>query len=141
MNTDQDDIIGTGWAHPATITRDGRIATADGITDIEQSITLILSTVPGERPMRPEFGCAIHGLVFDPHDAATAAQAETHVRTALERFEPRVDVDDVLVSVDPDRPDVLYLDIRYRPRATNQPRNLVYPFYTAPSAPAPNPGR
>ncbi|MFF4403217.1 GPW/gp25 family protein [Streptomyces sp. NPDC001262] len=132
------DIIGAGWAFPAVITGTGRVGLASGSQDVEQALRIILSTAPGERPMRPEFGCGIHHLVFDPLDATTVARADTEVRRALDRWEPRIEVDDLLFSTDAtdaaDTADtgVLYIDIRYRLRATNEPRNLVFPFYTLP---------
>ncbi|MCC3779740.1 GPW/gp25 family protein [Streptomyces sp. UNOB3_S3] len=126
------DIIGAGWAFPAVITGTGRVGLARGAEDVEQAIRIILSTAPGERPMRPEFGCGVHALVFDPLDATTVARADAEVRRALDRWEPRIEVDDLLFSMDTTDLGVLYIDIRYRLRATNEPRNLVFPFYTLP---------
>ncbi|MGW7578586.1 GPW/gp25 family protein [Streptomyces sp. NPDC054765] len=138
------DIIGAGWAFPAVITSTGRVDLATGSDDVEQAIRIILSTVPGERPMRPEFGCGIHHLVFDSLDATTVARADLEVRRALDRWEPRIEIDDLLFSTDAVDVGVLYIDVRYRLRATNEPRNLVFPFYALPEAtppaPAPSPG-
>jgi phage baseplate assembly protein W len=94
---------------------------------------LILGTVPGERPMRPEFGCAIHDHVFAPADAATAAHIAYEVRLSLERWEPRIELVDVNVTFDAQDEGTLYIDIRYAPRDTNDPRNLVFPFYVIPA--------
>ncbi len=135
------DIIGAGWAFPAVVTATGRVGLAAGGDDVEQAIRIILSTAPGERPMRPDFGCGIHGLVFDSLDATTVARADVEVRQALDRWEPRIELDDLVFSTDAVDVGVLYVDIRYRLRATNEPRNLVFPFYTLPGAvpPAPEP--
>ena len=94
---------------------------------------LVLGTAPGERPMRPEFGCAIHDYVFAPVDAGTAGALEFEVRRSLERWEPRIVVRDVDVTPDPSRGDCLYIDISYQVAGTNDPRNLVFPFYVIPS--------
>ncbi|KJK56014.1 baseplate protein [Saccharothrix sp. ST-888] len=136
------DIIGAGWAFPAVITGTGRVGLARGSDDVEQAIRIILSTSPGERGMRPEFGCGIHRLVFDSLDATTVARADVEVRQALDRWEPRIEIDDLLFSTDAVDVGVLYVDIRYRLRVTNEPRNLVFPFYTLPGSPAtaPAPG-
>ena len=83
--------------------------------------------------MRPEFGCRIHDEVFSPADAATAGRIAWDVRSALRRWEPRIDVDDVAVTVDAADRSVLYIDLRYTVRATDDPRNLVFPFYTIPA--------
>ncbi|MFB6887708.1 GPW/gp25 family protein [Kitasatospora sp. NPDC056327] len=129
------DIIGSGWAHPAVISPTGQVVLTGGPTDIEEAIRIILGTVQGERRMRPEFGCGVHELVFDPLDAGTATRAEMEVRQALDRWEPRIEVTDIVFGLDREDPGVLYLDIRYRVGTTNEPRNLVFPFYTLPPVP------
>jgi phage baseplate assembly protein W len=83
--------------------------------------------------MRPEFGCAIHDFVFAPADAATAGQIAYEVRIALERWEPRVTLEDVQVDFGQAETGTLLIDIRYRMRGSNDPRNLVFPFYVIPS--------
>ncbi len=94
---------------------------------------LILGTSPGERPMRPDFGCPIHDHVFAPADATTTGLIAFEVRNSLTRWEPRIEVLDVDVSrQDDDQPTLLYIDITYAIRDTNDPRNLVFPFYVIP---------
>jgi Bacteriophage baseplate protein W len=126
------EFIGQGWAFPVTTDATGGIRLVSDETEIEQSIRLILSTAPGERPMRPEFGCAIHDYVFDPADARTAARMAFAVRESLRRWEPRIDVIDVRINRHPDAEEVLLLDIRYTTSDVNDPRNLVFPFYVIP---------
>ena len=86
------EIIGSGLAFPLRVDRRGGIALARDETDIEQAIELILATAPGERPMRPEFGCGVHDFVFDSIDASTVARMEDAIRDALDRWEPRIEV-------------------------------------------------
>jgi len=100
--------------------------------EIEQSIRLILGTSIGERPMRPDFGCRIHDHVFGPANSATAGQIAYDVRDALERWETRIDVTDVVVSFDRISEGRIYIDIGYSARGLNDPRNLVFPFYVIP---------
>lgn len=127
------EFIGAGWAFPARTDATGSVALVSGRTEIEESIRLILATAPGERPMRPLFGCAVHDYVFAPADAATAGQLAYEVRTSLERWEPRIDLADVVVTFDTVDLGKLYIEIRYSVRGTNDPRNLVFPFYVIPS--------
>ena len=127
------DIIGTGLAFPLGVDRRGALALARDGEDVRQAISIILSTAPGERPMRPEFGCGVHDHVFDVLDAATLGQMETEVRRALERWEPRIDVIDVDFELDGSSDAPLAITIEYRLRATNDVRNLVYPFYVVPA--------
>ncbi|MDQ7810277.1 GPW/gp25 family protein [Amycolatopsis sp. A133] len=126
------DFLGRGLAFPLHTDATGSIALVGGEREVVESIRLILATSPGERPMRPEFGCAVHDLVFAPADAATAGQIAYEVRTALERWEPRITLDDVVVSFDEADRGTLLIDIRYHLRGTNDPRNLVFPFYVIP---------
>jgi hypothetical protein len=135
------EFVGAGWAFPLRTDPTGSIALVSGEREIVESIRLILATAPGERPMRPEFGCAIHDLVFAPADAATAGRIAYEVRTSLERWEPRIELSDVVVRFDAtDDQGVrlveygkLLIDVRYTVRGGNDPRNLVFPFYVIPS--------
>ena len=85
--------------------------------------------------MRPEFGCRVHDHVFAPINASTAGAIAYDVRYALEMWEPRIDVHDVLISFDQADPGTLYIDIHYSIRGINDPRNLVFPFYVIPEEP------
>ena len=125
------DLIGAGWAFPGRINASGGIALDRGAASTDAAIRLILSTAPGERVMRPEFGCSLWEHVFDPMDAGTVSLVEKSVRTALERWEPRIDVLDVIATPEPDAGRLL-IRITYLLRATNDQRNLVYPFYVIP---------
>ena len=121
------EIIGSGLAFPLQVDRRGGIALARDETDIEQAIELILATAPGERPMRPEFGCGVHEFVFDSIDASTVGKMEDAIRDALDHWEPRVVVETVEFNLDGVGEGLLMIDIGYRVRATNTIRNLVYP--------------
>ena len=127
------EIIGSGLAFPLQVDRRGGIALARDETDIEQAIELILATAPGERPMRPEFGCGVHDFVFDSIDATTVGKMELAIRDALDRWEPRVVVESVEFNLDEVADGRLIIDIGYRVRVTNTMRNLVYPFYVIPA--------
>lgn len=132
MATAHSEFIGAGWAFPLHTDSTGGIALVRGEREVVESIRLILGTSPGERPARPDFGCAIHELVFAPADASTAGQIAYQVRVSLERWEPRIVLDDVLVDFSDAANGTLYIDIRYRLRTDNDPRNLVFPFYVIP---------
>ncbi len=127
------EFIGRGWAFPLRADATGSIALVGADAEIEEAIRLILATAPGERVMRPEFGCGMHDHVFDSMDATTAGQVAYAVQTALEQWEPRIDVSAVDVSYAAESTATIYIDIRYTVRATNDPRNLVFPFYVIPA--------
>lgn len=71
----------------------GGIAMVSDARAVRQAILLLLATRPGERVMRPDYGCWLHRLVFAPNDAGTAGLAIHYVRDALERWEPRAVID------------------------------------------------
>jgi hypothetical protein len=126
------DFIGRGWAFPIRTDASGGIALVSREQELSESIRLILGTAKGERPMRPEFGCGIHDQVFSPMDATTAGRVAYDVRAALERWEPRIDVTGVDVTYPDAEMGVMYVDISYCERETNDRRNLVFPFYVIP---------
>ncbi len=129
--TRQPQFLGSGWRFPVAPTALGRLAFSQGALRVAESIWLILSTAPGERVMRPEFGCGIHELVFAPNDEATHGEVTERVREALTRYEPRIDLEDVRVEAAAGEPNKLLIRVDYRLRATNAAHNLVYPFYIA----------
>jgi phage baseplate assembly protein W len=126
-------FIGSGWAFPLRTDATGRIALVSEVRDIQESMHLILGTAFGERPMRPEFGCGIHNYIFAGTDPATLGMIEHEVRLSLERWEPRIEVDGVDISWDAADRSTLYIAVDYTVRSTNDPRNLVFPFYTIPA--------
>jgi uncharacterized protein len=127
-----DVFVGRGIGFPMRVDHTGALALVSGDQEIAESIRLILGTSPGERPMRPDFGCPIHDHVFAPADASIIGMIAFEVRNSLARWEPRIDVLDVVVSQDQSRPSLLYIDITYEISDTNDPRNLVFPFYVIP---------
>jgi uncharacterized protein len=127
------EIIGSGLAFPLQVDRRGGIALARDEQDIDQAIQLILGTAPGERPMRPEFGCGVHDFVFDTIDAGTVGRMEEAIRSALSRWEPRIEVRSVGFDLRHAGDGQLTIEIGFTVRATNTDRNLVYPFYVIPA--------
>lgn len=129
------DFLGVGFAFPVSVDdAAGHINLARYEESIRQAIWIILGTAPGERMMRPDFGCGIHDLVFAVNSAGTAGRVVSLVREALLRWEPRLDVLDVDAAADPAQPNLLLIKIDYEVRTTNSRFNLVYPFYLERSA-------
>jgi Bacteriophage baseplate protein W len=122
------EFLGTGWTFPMKLEA-GEIALSSHEEDIRQAIRIILETAPGERLMRPDFGCGIHDYVFAPNNVRTAGLIRFHVEEALRRWEPRIDLEEVSVRPDPDHGEVILIDIDYRVKSTDSRFNLVYPFY------------
>jgi phage baseplate assembly protein W len=127
-------FLGSGWPFPIRATPAGQVALVAGDEKIRQSIWLILSTAPGERRMRPEFGCGIHDLVFESNTASLRGLVQQRVQVALTTWEPRIDVLTVRVEAPPEARNELRIRVDYRVRATNSVNNLVYPFFLSEGA-------
>ena len=127
---DHKDFLGRGWAMPVELEpRTGLVASVQHEEDIRQSIRIILETTPGERVMRPNFGCGIHEMVFDALDSTAIQRVRSIVEESLRRCEARIDVLEVTVEETPAEQGRLIVEIEYRVRKTNQTGNLVFPFY------------
>lgn len=131
-------IIGSRVAFPPRLGDRNRFGLVDDDAAIRQSIYIIIYTVPGERVMRPEFGCEIHSLIFWPANYQTCALAERYVREALERWEPRINL--VEIEVTPGGSDAgsaygeLFIRVVYEIKGQHDPRSLVYPYYLHPQS-------
>jgi phage baseplate assembly protein W len=126
------DFVGRGISFPMRVDQSGALAMTSGVDDIDASIRVVLLTAPGERVMRPFFGCRIWELLFEPINANTLGLMADAVREAIGRWEPRVDLEDVVLDADPSQQGRVLINLIYRVRATNDRRNLVYPFYVIP---------
>jgi uncharacterized protein len=124
-----DNFLGMGWAFPFQVDGDGQIRMARYEDDIREAIRVILSTLKGERVMRPEFGCGIHNYVFSVINTATLALIESNVKEALTIWEPRIQLMGVTVSTEDSEEGRLLISIDYKVRTTNNRFNMVYPFY------------
>ena len=123
------EFLGQGWAFPLQFNPRGQIALSSGERDIEQAIRLILSTMPGERVMRPTFGCRAWELVFAPINSETGSLMSHYVTQALKFWEPRIEINDVDVFRDTADDGALLVEIQYTVNATHDPRSIVYPFF------------
>lgn len=128
----QADVLGTGVAFPLSLNARGHLNMVSGEQAVRQAILMLLMTAPGQRVMRPDYGCRIHELVFSPGDATTLGLASYYVDEALKRWEPRIDVGQVEARVDPYEEGRVLLDISYTTKGQPEPRSLVFPFYHNP---------
>lgn len=104
----------------------GGIETVVGSTSVRQALLLLLSTRPGERVMRPEYGCPLHRLMFAENNATTAGLAIHYVRSAIERWEPRVEILTLDAGQNPRRPELLDIFLEYRVHSTRQRDQLAF---------------
>lgn len=126
------EIIGSGFQFPLGVNAQGGFALTDERAEVEQAIGLVLMTSPGERVMRPTFGCRLQELLFQPNNNQTAAMAARYVEDALGMWEPRIIVQNVTAVPDHESDGRLNIHIEYELKATNDRRSLVHPFYVIP---------
>ena len=125
----ENEIVGRGWGFPPKIGPHGRLQLTSESCELEQAINIILSTAPGERVMRPDFGCRIHELIFAPNNSQTAARVRRYVQEDLGMWEPRIRTTHVDVYADPGDHSKLLIEIEFELKTTHDRRSLVYPFY------------
>lgn len=130
------DPVGLRFVHPdfdasaretgVVATPAGRLETVAGEQTVRQALLVLLSTRPGERVMRPQYGCDLHRLVFEPNDETTAGIAIFHVRQAIERWEPRVEILELDAGPDPEDPGRLAIVLEYRVRFLPETHRLAW---------------
>jgi phage baseplate assembly protein W len=119
--------IGFGLAWPLR-PQDGKLPRAQDLARIQQALRMILETEPGERLMRPSFGCGLRRFLQQPNSGATRAQIEREVREALARDEPRIELLEINVEPDAQVPSAVWVIVDYRLRLDGQRDSLVFPF-------------
>lgn len=123
------DFLGKGWGFPLGPGLTGSLKWSGGADDIRQSIEIILGTAPGERVMRPTFGCRLHELVLGANSISNRGLAQQYVQEALTMWEPRIEVQQVEVTANPNLRNGMLVSVGYMVRETNRSDNVVYPFY------------
>jgi Bacteriophage baseplate protein W len=123
-------FLGTGWSFPPSFDKlDASVQMVSDFADIEESIRIILSTIPGERLMQPDFGCDIKKLVFEIADTWLVSELNHIIYHALLQYEPRINFIGLTVADRSQQAGVLYVQLTYTIIATNTRHNMVYPFY------------
>ncbi|MEI6445232.1 MAG: GPW/gp25 family protein [Nostocales cyanobacterium ELA583] len=124
----QREYLGTGWGFPLQLNLQGGIQLSSEAQKVKQSIWIILRTGVGERVYRPNFGSRLSELAFAPLNTDTLLRIRIYVLEALEVWESRIIVDEVLTEPDPVRGKVDIM-INYRLKDYADIHSFVYPFY------------
>ncbi len=106
----------------------GVLASVDAYEGARQSILLLLATSPGERLLRPLYGCDLQRLVFSPNDDTTAGLAIHYVKQAITKFEPEIEIINLDASADPDAPERLLIILDYRLKGDMNRETLTIPL-------------
>ncbi len=123
-------FLGTGWSFPPEFNVQlGEVMMSSDEQDIQQSLSVILSTKLGERVMLPNFGCNLDDLLFENLDLTTETLAKERIKDAILYYEPRINLLSISIDESQELEGVLLIQVDYEIRATNSRMNLVYPFY------------
>ena len=129
LKIDENTFLGRGWSFPPTFTRgDNGIAMVDEVKDIKQSLIILLSTIKGERIMQPDYGANMEELLFEPLNVSFAKRMSVKIERAILFYEPRIKTDDINFNQDNEN-GLVEVRIDYTIIATNNRRNIVYPYY------------
>lgn len=134
MSSDQA-FLGQGWGFPPFFAKGGAdVEVVSGAEDIRQSLEILLSTRPGERALREDYGCDLSEILFEEIDQGLLNHATSLVSDAILRHEPRIKLERVDVGASEEAPGLLLIQVAYTVKSTNSRYNLVYPFYLTEAA-------
>jgi phage baseplate assembly protein W len=129
IKIDENSFLGRGWSFPPVFTRgDHGVQMVDEEEDIKQSLIILLSTIKGERVMQPDYGANMEDLLFEPLNVSFAQRMSGQIERAILFFEPRIKTDDITYNQDNEN-GLVEIRIDYTIIATNNRRNIVYPYY------------
>ncbi|WP_201365163.1 GPW/gp25 family protein [Dictyobacter formicarum] len=99
--TNSADLYGRSLGFPPQVGPNGQMLWSSGESNVRESICIILCTRPGERVLQPDFGCGLDRYLFEPNNTSTLRLIQEEVKRAIIRWEPRVALNDIHVSVNP----------------------------------------
>lgn len=124
-------FLGTGWSFPVTFTKDNKctVETASELTDIEQSLTILFGTRPGERVLRFDYGCGLEDMLFEPANTSLLTFIKERIRNAVLFYEPRITLLAVNIQTDTLVEGRVEIQLDFAVRSTNSRYNYVYDYY------------
>ncbi|MBC7849297.1 MAG: GPW/gp25 family protein [Chitinophagaceae bacterium] len=125
-------FLGTGWNFPPAFTKNAAgVEMISNEADIQSSLEILLTTRPGERVMRPDYGCNLDELLFEPLTTTFKTYIKDLVSTAILYHEPRIEVNKIELDDSGNLLGIVMIAIEYTIRSTNSRYNYVFPFYRA----------
>lgn len=126
-------FLGTGWSFPPEFNmQTGSVEMVSDVTDIEESLNILLSTTLGERVMQPRYGCNLAEYLFESLSTTVIGHIKDRVQNAILFYESRINIESINVTPD-DSPELLEgrftISIEYTIPETNSRFNYVYDYY------------
>lgn len=123
-------FLGRGWSFPPAFDRNiPGVEMLEDEKDIASSLEILLSTLPGERVMLPQYGCNLDELLFESLDTRMKTLMADKVESAILYHEPRIELEKVVLDDSSDLEGIVLICIEYRVKTTNSRFNLVFPYY------------
>jgi len=123
-------FLGTGWAFPPLFNiNEGSTEMVSDFKDISESLHILFTVSPGERVTHLRYGCDLMNMVFQPVTGSLEYDVRDIVTTAIDNYEPRIDVLEVNTDVSRYEDGLVRIEVIYKVRATNTRHNIVFPFY------------
>jgi phage baseplate assembly protein W len=123
-------FLGTGWGFPPAFSnKTSDVGMLSDVDDIQSSLEILLTTRPGERVMRPDYGCNLDELIFEPLTTTFKTYIKDLISTAILYYEPRIEVNSIDLDDTGELEGRILIVIDYTVSATNTRFNFVYPFY------------
>lgn len=123
-------FLGVGWSFPPKFDKYSKSVVMDqGEADIENSIRIILGTYPGERLMKPKFGCTVKRMNFENIDKGNVTNIQEIVGNSLLLYEPRVKFESIEIISQDEQEGLIVLQLNYSIISTNTRHNIVFPYY------------
>ena len=130
MTETSNSFLGRGWAFPPSFDQHSRsVETVSNEEDIVESLRILFSTTPGERPMEPDYGCDLSPIAFQRLDLNLETFMVNNIKKAILYYEPRIQVDSIKLDTEHRLEGTIQIKIDYTVKATNTARNMVYPYY------------
>jgi len=130
QNDTNNQFLGTGWSLPPRFSKIKKgVELVSGEEDIQESLRILLATQIGERFLQPKYGCNLDELLFEPLNTTVKTYIRGLVKQAILHFEPRIELEDVVIEAIDEPTGKIELIVQYRVRATNSRMNLVFPFF------------
>ncbi|MCG8326446.1 MAG: GPW/gp25 family protein [Chitinophagales bacterium] len=129
---DNKSFLGTGWGFPICFDyASSTVNMASEVEDIEESLTILLNTRPGERVMRPDYGCGLQDLMFEPLNESLITYIKDLISKAILFYEPRVQLRNIDIVSDPAniQEGKVLIELDFVVRTTNSRYNYVFDFY------------
>ena len=123
-------FIGKGWSFPPKFEKErNSLSLVSELQSVKQSLSILMSTSPGERQLNLNYGCDLRSLSFATIDSLTLNTMTDMIKNSILQFEPRITLEDVVIDTSRSGEGLVEITLLFFVRKINIRTNMVYPFY------------